>query len=78
MCMADVGRQRPAWYAPLLPVMLEMVPIRRKSVRQHEAEDALLGILGLLQRDRGAQCWSRAEGCPLPLAECCVVDPNSY
>ena len=57
MCMADVGRRPAAWYTPLLPVILEMVPIRRNLMGQHEAEDALLGFFGLLQKDTGAQCW---------------------
>ena len=52
--MADVGRRPAAWYALLLPVTLEMVPIRRNLMGQREAEDALLGFFGLLQRHSGA------------------------
>lgn len=45
---------------------------------QHEAEDALLGVFGLLQKGTGAQCWSGAEGSPLPIAKCYIGDPNCY
>lgn len=78
MCTADVGRRPAACYVLLLPVMLEMVPIRRNLMGQHEAEDALLGFFGLLQKGTGAQCWSGAEGSPLPIAKCYIGDRNCY
>lgn len=48
MCMADVERRPAAWYVLLLPVMLDMVPIRRNLMGQHEAMEALLRFFGLL------------------------------
>lgn len=43
MCVADVGRRPAAWYSSLLPMVLEIIFIRRNLMGQLKTEDALLG-----------------------------------